>query len=187
MELMLKKSKQNKSKLNVNLSSALLEFVELKQINKEDVRPIAANIEIIMSGGYLPVPEENPSKRYFKNTREYLEEDPRKTGLKSGLSQLTIEQLQRVIDYPGEMVLDSVNYENGNFCALAIGVGLDQTMIDPSHEKVFQTLTGMGYNVYNTRGISGNFYTTNRRKDLIEAAREVLAEKRYWACNSIMG
>jgi hypothetical protein len=104
-------------------------------------------------------------------------EDPRKTGLKNGLRQLTIEQLKRVIDYPGEMVLDTFNYENGNFCALAIGVGLDQTMIEPSHEKVFQALTDMGYNVYNTRGIPGEFYTTNRLEDLLTAAKEVLQEK----------
>jgi hypothetical protein len=106
-----------------------------------------------------------------------MTEDPRKTGLKNGLRQLTIEQLQRVISYQGEMVLDSFNYENGNFCALAVGVGLDQTMIDPSHEKVFQALTTMGYNVYNTRGIPGEFYTTDRLEDLLEAAKEVLQEK----------
>lgn len=106
-----------------------------------------------------------------------MSEDPRKTGLKNGLRQLTIDQLKRVIDFPGEMVLDSFNYENGNFCALAIGVGLDQTMIDPSHEKVFQALTDMGYSVYNTRGIPGEFYTTNRKEDLLEAAKEVLEEK----------
>ena len=104
-------------------------------------------------------------------------EDPRKTGLKNGLRQLTVEQLQRVIDYPGEMVLDSYNYEDGKFCALAIGVGLDKTMINPTHEKVFETLTGMGYNVYNTRGIPGEFYTNNRLEDLLEAAKEVLQEK----------
>jgi hypothetical protein len=122
------------------------------------------------SGGSMPS-NEDTSKRYW------VLEDPRKTGLKNGLRQLTIEQLQRVIDYPGEMVLDSFNYENGNFCALAIGVGLDKTMIDPSHEKVFQALTDMGYNVYNTRGISGEFYTTDRLRDLLEAAKEVLQEK----------
>ena len=105
-----------------------------------------------------------------------MTEDSRKIGLKNGLRQLTAAQLQRVIDYPGEMVLDSYNYHDGNFCALAIGVGLDKTMIDPSHEKVFQALTDMGYNVYNTRGIPGEFYTTNRLEDLLEAAKEVLQE-----------
>jgi hypothetical protein len=105
-------------------------------------------------------------------------EDPRKTGLKNGLRQLTPEEIERVINYPGEMVLDTYNYEDGKFCALAIGKGIDKTMDDPSHEKVFNLLTEMGYKVYNTRGIKGSFYTTNRLEDLIIAAKEVLEEKR---------
>lgn len=104
-------------------------------------------------------------------------EDPRKTGLKNGLRQLTAEQIQRVIDYPNEMVLDSYNYEDGKFCALAVALELDKTMIAPTHDKVFETLTSMGYKVYNTRGIPGEFYTTNRLADLLEAAKEVLQEK----------
>ena len=103
-------------------------------------------------------------------------EDPRKTGLKNGLRQLSYSQLQRVIDYPGEMVLDTYNYSDGKFCPLAIGVGLD-SMQNPSHEKVHNKLVDLGYSVYNTRGISGEFYTINRKEDLIQAAKEVLAEK----------
>ncbi len=103
-------------------------------------------------------------------------EDPRKTGLKNGLRQLTIPQLERVINFPGDMVLDTYNFEDGKFCALAIGVGLDK-MSNPSHEKVFAKLSEMGYKVYNTRGIKGEFYTDNRLEDLLEAAREVLREK----------
>ena len=103
-------------------------------------------------------------------------EDPRKTGLKNGLRQLTIERLQRVIDYPGEMVLDTFNYQNGKFCPLAVALELDK-MPEPSHDKVFQALTDRGYSVYNTRGIPGDFYTTNRLEDLLTAAKEVLQEK----------
>lgn len=105
-----------------------------------------------------------------------ISEDPRKTGLKSGLRQLTIDQLKRVIEYPGEMVLDSFNYHDGKFCPLAVGVGLEK-MESPSHQKVFDTLIGMGYKVYNTRGIDGQFYTINRKEDLLEAAQEILQEK----------
>lgn len=108
-----------------------------------------------------------------------MTEDPRKTGLKNGLRQLTIEQLQRVIDYPGEMVYDTYNYHEGKFCALAIGLSLDETMEEPSHDKIFGHLTSLGYSVYNTRGIAGEFYTTNRKQDLLEAAREVLQEKQH--------
>ena len=106
-----------------------------------------------------------------------MTEDPRKTGLKDGLRQLTIQELERVINYPGEMVLDTYNYEDGKFCPLAVALKLDKTMSDPSHEKVFEVLTNMGLKVYNTRGISGEFYTTNRKEDLLEAAKEVLQEK----------
>src|SRR6185369_9457143 len=107
------------------------------------------------------------------------QEDPRKIGLKNGLRQLTIEQLERVINYPGKMVLDSVNYEDGKFCPLAVGVGLDKWGRDWSHDSVFGTLTLLGYKVYNTRGIKGEFYTSNRLEDLMAAAREVLQEKKH--------
>jgi hypothetical protein len=104
-------------------------------------------------------------------------EDSRKTGLKNGLRQLTVEQLQRIIDYPGEMVLDTYNYQDGKFCPLAIGLEIDKTMEKPTHDKVFGYLSLLGYKVYNTRGIEGQFYTVNRAEDLLEAAKEVLQEK----------
>lgn len=103
-------------------------------------------------------------------------EDPRKTGLKNGLRQLTADQLKKVLSHDQEMVLDSYNYRDGKFCALAVGVGLEG-MSDPTHQKVFDRLTEMGYKVYNTRGVKGEFYTNNRKQDLLNAAREVLAEK----------
>lgn len=144
----------------------LLEQVEYKPI--ENPGPLPNFKKVIMCGGTLPS-EADDTRRYW--------EDPRKTGLKNGLRQLTVEQLERVINYSGEMVLDAYNYEDGKFCPLAIGLGLDVVMADPTHDRVFELLTYMGYKVYNTRGIPGEFYTTNRKEDLLEAAREVLQEK----------
>lgn len=106
-----------------------------------------------------------------------MEEDPRKTGLKQGLRQLSIEQLQRVIDYPGEMVLDSFNFQDGKFCPLAIGLELDKKIQNPTHDKVFNTLAELGYKIYNTKNIQGDFYTDSRKEDLMIAAKEVLEEK----------
>lgn len=106
-----------------------------------------------------------------------MNKDPRKIGLKNGLHQLSIEQLQRVLDYPGEMILDTHNYSEGKFCPLAIALELDKTIQNPSHDVVFTTLTDMGYKVYNTRGILGEYYTSNRKEDLLQAAREVIEEK----------
>jgi hypothetical protein len=121
---------------------------------------------------YFGKPEED---RVAKSSEAF--DDPRKVGLKNGLRQLTIQQLERLINYPSEMVLDTYNYEDGKFCPLAVALKLDKTMGSPSHEKVFEVLTNMGYKVYNTRGIPGEFYTTNRKEDLLEAAHEVLQEK----------
>jgi hypothetical protein len=102
-------------------------------------------------------------------------EDPRKIGLKNGLRQLTKDQLKTVLEFDGEMVLDTYNYHDGKFCPLAIAVGLDK-IEDPTHEKIFNELTRLGYKVYNTRGIRGEFYTINRKEDLIVAVKEVLDE-----------
>lgn len=104
-------------------------------------------------------------------------EDPRKTGLKNGLRQLSIVQLERVINYKGEMCLDAYNYHEGKYCPLAIAVGLDKVFEKPTHEMVHGRLLLLGYKIYNTRGIEGEFYTTNRAEDLLEAAKEVLQEK----------
>lgn len=106
-----------------------------------------------------------------------MTEDPRKTGLKNGLRQLTVKQLQRVIEYQDEMVLDTYNYQDGKFCPLAIGAGIDLVITNPTHETVFELLDTLGYSVNNTRGIQGEFYTTNRKEDLMIAAKEVLQEK----------
>jgi hypothetical protein len=104
-------------------------------------------------------------------------EDPRKTGLKNGLRQLTAEQIEKVLSWPDNMVLDHCNYADGKFCPLAVGVGLETTP-DPTHDKVYAELVRLGYKVYNTRGIKSDFYTTDRKKDLVLAAQEVLTEKR---------
>lgn len=106
-----------------------------------------------------------------------MKDDLRKIGLKNGLRQLTVDELKRVIEYSAEMVLDSVNYEDGKFCPLAIALELDKKIEEPTHEKVYGALIELGYKVYNTRGIKGDFYTVNRREDLLLAAKEVLEEK----------
>jgi hypothetical protein len=104
-------------------------------------------------------------------------EDPRKTGLKNGLRQLNKHQLQRILDYPAEMVLDTYNYHNGKFCPLAVALNLHRLIDSPTNDKVTEVLTLLGFTIYNTRGIKGTFYTNNRKEDLLIAIREVLEER----------
>ena len=104
-------------------------------------------------------------------------EDPRKTGLKNGIRQLTNEQIVRLLEWPDDLVLDTFNYLDGKYCPLAVAIGLPGQIAEPTHDKIFNELVERGYKVYNTRGICGEFYTTNRKEDLIIAAKEVLAER----------
>lgn len=104
-------------------------------------------------------------------------EDPRKTALKNGLRQLSIDELQEVLEYPGEMVLDHCNYKDGMFCPLAVAKDIHKTMQNPTDIEVTLELKSMGLKIYNTRGIKGSFYTENRREDLFIAIKEVIKEK----------
>jgi len=112
-------------------------------------------------------------------------EDPRKTALKNGLRQLTVDQIIEVLRRRDDLVFDKCNYKDGKFCPLAVGFGIDK--LDwhpdgPTDALVFEQLKHRGLNVYNTRGIAGDFYTTNRKRDLVVAAEEVLREK---LCTSV--
>ena len=132
---------------------------------------------------YCPCSECSPraeARRLLRyDIQQWLDstEDPRKTGLKTGLRQLDNIQIQRVLDYPGEFVLDEFNYHEGKFCPLAVALELDKTMAEPTNEKVQNLLRSYGLKINNTRGIEGEFYTTNRLEDLRLAAQEVLLER----------
>lgn len=110
------------------------------------------------------------------------EEDPRKIGLKKGLKQLTINQLKKLLTYDKDkLVLDTFAYENGKFCPLAVGIGLEKTLDNPTttitNELVVKDLARRGYIIFNTKGIKGEFYTTNRYEDLMIAVQEVIDER----------
>lgn len=74
-------------------------------------------------------------------------------------------------------MLDNCNYSEGVFCPLAVALDLSSKLENPTDEKVVAFMEGLGYSVYNTRGIKGYFYTSNRRADLFQALDEVLEEK----------
>jgi hypothetical protein len=109
--------------------------------------------------------------------------DERKEGLMNGLRQLTLEQLKRVANYKGQMVLDKWNYKDGCFCPLAVGLGLHEWVRQPSHEKVYAIMAMGGLTINNTWGKEGTFYTNNRDYDLRVALEEVVAEKGGWGAS----
>lgn len=106
-----------------------------------------------------------------------MTEDPRKTALKNGLRQLSLEQIRRLWDYEGPLQLDKFNYKDGCYCPLAVGVGLHEWVVNPSHEKVYAILAMGGLIVNSTWEVDGEFYRDDRENDLWEAVYEVGQEK----------
>lgn len=117
-------------------------------------------------------------------------EDPRKSGLKRGLRQLSCEQIGRLLDWilrGWPVLLDrapegEANYYDGAYCPLAVAVGVPEEcardLVRHTDDGVRQRLEQLGLSIYNTRGIPGEFYQTpNRLRDLQSAALEVLQEK----------
>ena len=113
-------------------------------------------------------------------------EDPRKTALKEGLRQLRPHELWRLVEWidgGGAVLLDrdedgNANYNGQAYCPLAIAVRMHEGVPYESDESVYKILSSwFGFKVYNTRGVAGEFYTTERRRDLMIALREVLREK----------
>lgn len=110
-------------------------------------------------------------------------EDPRKQALKRGLRQLNEHEIVRLITHveaEKPVLLDrdekgAANYADGVYCPLAIAVGVPGLFKRPTDELVRSHLESVGLTIYNTRGVGGEFYTNNRREDLLVAAREVLA------------
>lgn len=119
--------------------------------------------------------------------------DPREIALRNGLRQLENDQLDLLIkwiDLDLPVLLDrdwrgAANYsaaEGGTFCPLAIALGLPGLFAAAGRMATDYAVTtylrSLGLELYNTRGIEGEFYTTNRREDLREAAEFVRREFR---------
>jgi len=122
---------------------------------------------------------------------EVEDEDPRRAALKRGLRQCTRIELERLLQWIEDghpILLDrdedgAANYSESwhEYCPLAIARDLpflfEHYDEGPSDERVTEMLKRAGLEIFNTRGISGEFYMTDRRRDLEIAVREVLEEK----------
>ena len=78
-----------------------------------------------------------------------------KTQVKMGLRQLNLDQLKRIKDYNGTMSLGKSNYsQDGEFCPLSIGLGLDSYIENPTAENVKKFLLSNEYKLLDTSGLN---------------------------------
>jgi hypothetical protein len=118
-------------------------------------------------------------------TTASIQEDRRYELFYERLHGLTIEQLRRLIDYRDDIVCDTYNYDGRRFCALAVALDIPKLMAgrtltqDTVRAKIVEIASRQipGFLINPTKGVSGTFYTTNRKEDLLTLARQVLNEK----------
>lgn len=67
------------------------------------------------------------------------------------LKQLKPDQLRRILTYKKEYLTNGVFYKEGVFNYFAIGLSLDKTMNQPSHERIFGYLKLLGYSTLNIK------------------------------------
>lgn len=98
------------------------------------------------------------------------QEDARYRAVWNRLSKLTADQLQLIVDNIDRVCLDTFNYdeEKKTFCPLAIAHGLHGWLKNPTDEIVQGVLAEHYAPVNILKGVPGEFYTTNRREDLLE-------------------
>jgi nicotinamide riboside kinase len=163
-----------------------LKYVTLDtaDLNKrvEVVKSIAASPALIQSPSPSAGPRQSSNAPFVTSRAEM---DRRYQIMKGRLESLTVDQLRRLIEYPGEIVCDTYNYDGENFCALAIAFEVPKLLEgqvltnDVVRSKIIEIGSSQipGFIIDPTKGVAGDFYTVDRRADLIGLAREVLNRK----------
>ena len=123
-------------------------------------------------------------------------DDPRYLALRRGLEQLSSRQLTVLAGHVASgnpVVVDGCNYDplSGAWCPLAVALdvpgvlrrdGIEVTTDEEAKEHIVGvgTRTNPGFDLNPMRGIVGKFFTSARRRDLLQACRDVLAEGTFY-------
>ena len=139
----------------------------------------------------------NPPMNSSKNNRDSVEElkdDPRCQALCAGLSQLTDQQLRRIIHHVEQgksMVCDTYNYDviGDAWCPLAVGLGvpgivanmIDRPSLTNDSAKIFITAIGRRncrtFTLNPLSGVPGKYFREDRVADLLRLCRYIIRER----------
>lgn len=97
--------------------------------------------------------------------------------IRERLSSLTKTELQKIIDNIDDVCLDEYNFdsENNKYCPLAMAMNLE-TISNPTDEKIKAEIGKRFQPVNIIKGVVGNFYTNNRKENLINLCKELIDE-----------
>lgn len=122
-------------------------------------------------------------------------DDPRYVALRRGIEQLNLHQLTvlaRHMEQHKPIVLDGCNYDpvNRTWCPLAVALEVDREAQNENREfatdaeaKKYIVSIGRRTNpefcLNPMSGVVGNYFTSSRRRDLLEICREVLEDDMF--------
>lgn len=104
--------------------------------------------------------------------------DKRYQAIKERLSLLSNEELERIVDNIDKVLFDTYNYKDGKYCPLAIAMELDLTIDNPTQEKIATEIGERFFIVNILKGIKGDFYTNNRKEDLLYIINKILSKRK---------
>lgn len=106
-----------------------------------------------------------------------LNKDERYLLARQRLEKLTNQELQRIVNNVDRICWDTYNFdaENNKFCPIAIAMNLHKTVSNPT-DKLINAKISERFNPPNIlKGIPGEWYTNNRRSDLISLCRLIIS------------
>lgn len=93
------------------------------------------------------------------------------------LSMLNLDELKRVKNNIDNIVLDTYNYHDGKYCILAVAKEAEKYVKDPTQEKVVDFLSQWFNPVNAIKGVPGDFFSTDRKSDLLQVVNDLLQSR----------
>lgn len=102
--------------------------------------------------------------------------DLRYETIKERLSTLNKFEIQRILDSIDDICFDEFNYDpkNHKYCPLAIAMNLDR-LSNPTDLKIKEAISKRFNPVNIIKGLQGKFYRDNRKEDLVNLCKLLLA------------
>jgi hypothetical protein len=100
--------------------------------------------------------------------------------IKGRLRELSVEELQRIVDNIDKVCFDEFNYDatSNRYCPLAVAMCLDK-ILNPSDALIKEEIKKRFSPVNILKGIEGNFYRENRKEDLINLCKNLIKIKTF--------
>lgn len=103
--------------------------------------------------------------------------DQRYIKAKERLSSLKTSEIKRILSDIDMILFDTYNFYEGKFCPIAVAMDLHNTMKEANDEEVKLQISKRFTPVNIFKGVEGEFYTDNRKEDLIAICNEILHER----------